>query len=139
MMGTRSTTSFYDGEDHLVTFYRQYDGYPTYYGAALANWIDTCEIVNGFASDMEGGSHANGVGCLVAQLVSHWKGDDGPLGGLYIQPEDTKNSQDYHYDVVFDDDDNCEITVYRWGKYIGTFTPNELANNAADIEGGSAE
>jgi len=137
-MGTRSTTSFYDGDTHLLTYYRQYDGYPTYYGSRLANWIDNCEIVNGFAMDMEGGSHANGVGCLVAQLVSHWKGDDGPLGGLYIVSEDTKNEEAYHYDVVFDENKECSITVFRYGENVGTFTPQELMAHAVNIEAGDA-
>ena len=52
-MGTRSTTSFYDGDNHLLTYYRQYDGYPTYYGSQLAEFIDNCEIVNGFTMAMK--------------------------------------------------------------------------------------
>ena len=135
-MGTRSTTSFYDGDEHLLTYYRQYDGYPTHYGQRLAHQISRCEIVNGFTLAMEGGTHANGVGCLVAQILTHWKMGDGLLGGLYIQPEDTKNLEAYHYDVVFDEDNECSITVFRYGGKVGTFTPEELMNNAEAIEAG---
>ena len=135
-MGTRSTTSFYDGDTHLLTYYRQYDGYPTYYGSKLAEFIDNCEIVNGFALDMEGGTHANGVGCLVAQILMYWKNEDGPLGGLYIQSEDTKNLEAYHYDVVFDEDNECSITVFRYATPVGTFTPKELMDDASAIEAG---
>lgn len=35
-MGTRSTTTFYDGEKPVWTFYRQYDGYPEGHGLELA-------------------------------------------------------------------------------------------------------
>lgn len=139
-MGTRSTTSFYDGKTHLLTYYRQYDGYPTYYGSQLAEFIDNCEIVNGYTTAMKGGTHANGVGCLVAQILMYWKNNDGHsnsgLGGLYIQSEDTKNSQAYHYDVIFGEDNECKITVFRYGEDVGTFTPEELVNNAVHIEAG---
>lgn len=135
MMGTRSTTSFYVGNDHLLTYYRQYDGYPTYYGSQLAKFIDDCEIVNGFTTAMEGGTHANGIGCLVAQILRYWKGNDGPLGGLYIQPESTKGGEAYHYDVIFYDNE-CKITVFRYGENVGTFTPEELMNNDVHIEAG---
>lgn len=141
-MGTRSTTSFYNRThkhgtpQHLLTYYRQYDGYPTYYGSQLAEFIDNCEIVNGFTTAMKGGTHANGVGCLVAQILSHWKTNDGPLGGLYIQTEETKNGEAYHYDVMFDENNECTITVFRYGSPVGTFTPEELVNNAVHIEAG---
>lgn len=136
MMGTRSTTSFYDGDTHLLTYYRQYDGYPTYYGSQLAEFIRDIKIVNGFTPAMEGGTHANGVPCLVAQILVHFKTNDGLIGGLYIQSEDTKNHEAYHYDVVFDDDNKCSITVFRYGDYVGIFTPEELVNNAVQIEAG---
>ena len=135
-MGTRSTTSFYDGKTHLLTYYRHYDGYPTYYGSQLAELIDNCEIVNGITTGMESGTHANGVGCLVAQILSYWKTNDGPLGGLYIQPEETKGDEAYHYDVVFDENRECSITVSRYGEDVGTFTPEELMDNAVQIEAG---
>jgi len=145
-MGTRSTTSFYKRDhkhgtpQHLLTYYRQYDGYPTYYGSQLAEFIDNCEIVNGFTTAMKGGTHANGVGCLVAQILMYWKNNDGQyntgLGGLYIQPESTKNGEAYHYDVVFDENNECSILVFRYGEPVGSFTPEELINNAVHIEAG---
>ena len=72
----------------------------------------------------------------------YWKNNDGQsnsgLGGLYIQPESTKNGEAYHYDVIFYDGE-CKITVYRYGECAGTFTPEELVNNAVHIEAGEGE
>lgn len=95
-MGTRSLTFVYDGNKPIVNLYRQYDGYPTGHGAELAEFLDGFHIVNGITS-REPTRTANGMGCLAAQVVAHFKDS---VGGFYIHSVDaTECGQDYEYHV----------------------------------------
>ena len=99
-MGTRSTTTVYDGEKPIVTIYRQFDGYPSGHGANLANFLAGKEIVNGFG----GGDNArqfNGAGDLAMRLIVALKeGDADSIGNFYIVPNDEAGGHDYHYDII---------------------------------------
>ena len=97
-MGTRSLTFVNDGKTRLVCFYRQFDGYPSGYGMELAKFLMPITIVNGFNSDMAAGTHANGAGCLAAQLIKHFKKG---LDGIYIYaPKGGDCDQEYEYHIT---------------------------------------
>ena len=102
-MGTRSKTSFIEkrGEEyiHLVSVYRQYDGYVEGMGHDLANYILDKEICNGIRLGRDTSKLANGFGCLIAQLIRDFKED---VGGLYIITEN--DIQEYNYDIIFNSD-----------------------------------
>ena len=91
----------YDGETPIINLYRQYDGYPTGHGAELAEFLDGFKIVNGLGSDTPS-RIANGMGCLAAQLVSHFKGDEAGQFYLY-SPQTVECGQDYEYHVYTKD------------------------------------
>jgi hypothetical protein len=94
-MSTRSLTHIYDDEKVLVTFYRQSDGYPKGHGKELAEFLNGFLVVNGLCGDE--GKIANGMGCLAAFIIEHFK--DGP-GGIYIYPADSSNcGEEYVYRV----------------------------------------
>ncbi len=94
-MGTRALTFVYDGEKPIVNLYRQYDGYPTGHGAELAEFLNGFKIVNGIGAEKT--RIANGMGCLAAQVVAHFKDS---VGGFYIHSVDsTECGQDYEYHV----------------------------------------
>jgi hypothetical protein len=94
-MGTRALTFVYDGEKPIVNLYRQYDGYPTGHGAELAEFLNGFKIVNGIGAEKT--RIANGMGCLAAQMVAHFKDS---VGGFYIHSVDaTECGQDYEYHV----------------------------------------
>ena len=94
-MGTRALTFVYDGDKPIVNLYRQYDGYPTGHGAELAQFLDGFKIVNGIGAEKT--RIANGMGCLAAQVVAHFKDS---VGGFYIHSVDsTECGQDYEYHV----------------------------------------
>jgi len=78
-MGTRALTFVYDGDKPIVNLYRQYDGYPTGHGAELAQFLDGFKIVNGIGAEKT--RIANGMGCLAAQMVAHFKDS---VGGFYM-------------------------------------------------------
>ena len=82
-MGTRSHTNFIEvtahGNDLICSVYQQYDGYISYVGKNIADFLAGKEIVNGYNSlDV---TKANGIGCLAAQFIAKFK--DG-IGNLYI-------------------------------------------------------
>ena len=95
-MGTRALTFVYDGDKPIANLYRQYDGYPTGHGAELAQFLSEFHITNGISSG-ETRRTANGMGCLAAQVVAHFKDS---VGGFYIHSVDsTECGQDYEYHV----------------------------------------
>ena len=97
-MGTRSLTFVYDGdlkESAIINLYRQYDGYPQGHGAELARFLDRGRLINGLTG--KDANLFNGMGCLAAQMVAHFKQEP---GGFYIHPvTDLDCGQDYEYHV----------------------------------------
>jgi hypothetical protein len=93
-MGTRSLTFVYNENNKpILNLYRQYDGYPKRHGAELAEFIKDIRITNGIRGDGKG--TANGMGCLAAQIVAHFKES---VGGFYIHAvSETDCGQDYEY------------------------------------------
>lgn len=96
-MGTRSLTFVHDNDTPIINMYRQYDGYPSGHGKELAEFLNSIEAVtNGIRSD-ETRKTANGMGCLAAQLVAHFKKG---VGGIYLYSTNSVDSgQDYEYHV----------------------------------------
>jgi hypothetical protein len=85
----------YDGGTPVINMYRQFDGYPSGHGAELAEFLSGFEIVNGYGEVRP--KLANGMGCLAAQLIAHFKQS---VGGFYIHPvTDTDCWQEYEYHV----------------------------------------
>jgi len=105
-MGTRSLTFVYDTykarngravHRPIINLYRQYDGYPKGHGAELVEFLKQFKLVNGLGGESKARS-ANGMGCLAAQLVSNFKGDE--AGQFYLYPTDAKDcGQDYEYHI----------------------------------------
>ena len=104
-MGTRSLTFVYtdhygDGCEPIINMYRQFDGYPSGHGLELANFLNSFhKVVIGIPVG-ETQRVANGMECLAAQMIAHFK--DG-VGGFYIYPVTSKDCwQDYEYHVYSD-------------------------------------
>lgn len=96
-MGTRSLTVVLDEDGiEICTLYRQYDGYPTGHGAELKAFLDGFSIVNGFGSS-DPLRTANGMGCLAAQIIAHFKSG---VGGFYLYPGGTRDcGEEYIYTI----------------------------------------
>jgi hypothetical protein len=93
-MGTRSLTRVFDGDEQVVTMYRQMDGYPGGHGKDLINLLGKLTETNGI-SDMQSPTF-NGMGCLAAQIVKHFK--DG-VGGIYLVSPKGTHGAEYQYRV----------------------------------------
>lgn len=106
-MGTRSLTFVYDTykakngravHRPIINLYRQYDGYPEGHGAELVEFLKQFTLTNGLGAGMPSSRTANGMGCLAAQLVSNFKGDE--AGQFYLHPTEAKDcGQDYEYHI----------------------------------------
>jgi len=96
-MGTRSLTIFEDNHSgqEIVVMYRQFDGYPEGHGTELANFLLGMKVTNGIGGPLT----ANGMGCLAAQVVSHFKHEHG-IGNIYLYPAETRDVwEEYTYDL----------------------------------------
>ena len=104
-MGTRSTTRIYlspgeltelDREDSVV-IYRQMDGYLSGHGKQLAEFLQDFVVVNGIPFSPQG-KIANGMSCLAAQIVAHFKFG---VGNIYLHTSSAEE-EEYNYIVYFD-------------------------------------
>lgn len=88
-MSTRSTTKFIDETGAcLCAMYRQMDGYPSGHGKELATFLSGITRIN---SKGPVGT-ANGIQCLAAQAVAHFKTEP---GGIYLMPFDQEEQWNY--------------------------------------------
>lgn len=111
-MGTRSLTYVYETyqDEHtpVVCMYRQYDGYLEGHGLELAAFLNRGRLVNGLGGK-DNGTVFNGMGCLAAQIVAHFK--DG-AGQFYLHAPVLNQDccQEYEYHVFRD-----KVVVYSIG------------------------
>jgi hypothetical protein len=100
-MGTRSLTTFLDEWDNeeIVVMYKQFDGTPRQHGADLADFLKDIEIVNGIGRDNVI-NKANGIRCLSAQVISHFKDE---IGKFYLYKAGTRDvGEQYVYTIYYD-------------------------------------
>ena len=119
-MGTRSLTKVIETytdqknkkhKNNLVCMYRQYDGYPSGHGKELSEFLEDMVIVNGLGFNDER-KLSNGMGCLSAQLISHFKTD---VGNIYIQPSDSKRDwEDFEYIIEKDEEQKLNVKVNNY-------------------------
>jgi len=122
-MGTRSLTriiprqdglSFNEGHEKCnlsyLNMYRQYDGSPYGHGLELAEFLKDFKIINGIGGDSEIGTHANGSGCLAAQMVKYFKER---VGDIYLYPNnDDRGWEDYIYTIYPKEGEPCYISIW---------------------------
>lgn len=105
-MGTRSLTIFEDSyktkggrtkREEVAVLYRQMDGYPTGHGEELSKFLAPIKIVNGLGVRKE--VVANGMGCLAAQAVAHFKTEP---GDFYLHPSGTRDVDEQYIYTVYE-------------------------------------
>lgn len=107
-MGTRSVTYFYQEDNKfLVGLYRQMDGYPSGHGRDLYEFLRDYTIVNGLGLK-DTGKIANGMGCLSAQTIAHFKTE----AGQYYIVTKGYHGQEYEYHV-HENDFQLTIKVFE--------------------------
>ena len=109
-MGTRSLTTFnssYSNEE-IVVMYRQYDGYPTGHGKELLEFLKGMTIVNGISAKENPDKFANGMDCLAAQIVKHFKED---AGGFYLHKSGTRDCGEEFIYTIYQDKDTKGVMI----------------------------
>lgn len=93
-MGTRCLTIIYSewNDKPLCGLYRQFDGYLSGHGAELKEKFGKFKIINGIPMG-DNTEKANGMGCLAAQIVAHFKTE---IGHFYIESADDYQEYNYH-------------------------------------------
>jgi hypothetical protein len=101
IMGTHCLTIFKDEDGkEIAVLYRQYDGYPIGHGGELKALLAGRKLVSGFSGKDEKKRNFNGMGCLAAQVVAHFKGDKkgDKIGGFYLHAAGTRDlGEEYIY------------------------------------------
>lgn len=147
-MGTRSLTTINDywidndGKPHqqeIAVLYRQMDGYPEGHGADLVEFLKRFKITNGLslADDyltiddrfIVKDKTANGMDCLAAQIVAHFK--DG-AGGIYLMRAGTRDSGEAYIYTVYKDKEGLKLKVED--TYENTVLYDDLVDNYNLIE-----
>lgn len=118
-MGTRSQTIFIEkfkntkGEikkEKICIMYRQMDGYPSGHGQDLAEFLTDGVLVNGINS-AEKRKIFNGMGCLTAQVIAHFKKG---AGSIYIySPSTPIGVEDYIYEIEGDEKHNLTMRCFE--------------------------
>ena len=105
----------HETKQNILCMYRQYDGYLSGHGAELAEFLQGFNIVNGIRHGIPKRT-ANGMGCLAAQLIAHFK--DG-IGNIYIhEPNDSDCGEEYTY-TIYEEDGKVRVRAYDvWAKKI---------------------
>ena len=122
-MGTRSTTHILDENgNRLLCIYQQFDGYiEGGVGEKLIRLLEDRVVVNGYTMDDKERRNFNGMSCLAADVVAHFK--DG-IGGAYIQAldEDYVGSYDYTISCIGDGKDSkpqrLKIKMQSYGEVV---------------------
>ena len=114
-VGTRCLTIILDENDNkIAAMYRNYDGYLDVHGKALATFLSDIVLVDGIPCNESPKriKYANGMECLAAQIVAHFK--EKP-GNIYLcNPDDNcDNGADYIYIVSSKEKNTIPIIEIR--------------------------
>ena len=105
----------HETKQNILCMYRQYDGYLSGHGAELAEFLQGFNIVNGIRLGTPKRT-ANGMGCLAAQLISHFK--DG-IGNIYIHHSDDEDCGEEFTYTIYEEDGEVRVRAYDvWAKKI---------------------
>lgn len=104
-MGTRSLTVIVDEEGkEVVVLYRQYDGHPASHGLQLSNFLKPLTLMNGTGPV----DTANGMNCLAAQIIAHFKVGS---GNFYLYAAGTRDMGEEFIYTVYPKQSNIFLKV----------------------------
>ena len=114
-MGTRSTTQIKLDETPLLTFYRQYDGYPSGHGLDILALLQR-QSVNGFTNpNTQYNGAENFAAMLIASVIPRNREGKVQCGNIYVEPHEHFGQQEYNYLIAFSSEE-AEPTVTVTGR-----------------------
>ncbi len=132
-MSTGCITVICDNSDEeIAVLFRHGDGYPEVHGVELAKFLSTRILCSGIGGKIiDGKQWANGMNCLAAQIVAHFK--DAP-GGFYLYPARSRYiGEMYIYEVFCEGPGhNFNIRISDRNSVIFNGTPEELLEKFAE-------
>jgi hypothetical protein len=96
-MGTPHLTIFVERGVQVCVLYGQFDGHFFSHGQKLKEFLNPFYLVNGYGSEDANNSAANGIGCLAAQSVAHFKTR---IGNFLLQSPGAEPDQEPYVYVV---------------------------------------
>lgn len=96
-MGTPHLTIFVERGVQVCVLYGQFDGHFRSHGQELKEFLNPFYLVNGYSSEDAKNSAANGIGCLAAQAVAHFKTR---IGNFLLQSPGVELDQEPYVYVV---------------------------------------
>ena len=130
-MGTSATVTFMDNGKEILNAYFHYDGYPSYTGTKLGEYLEKFNVGNGITFGAKLGTYANGMGCLAAQFVGDFKEE---LGNMYLIGSNNNWITDFNYVVEQKENGELVISCYQSGKEDKAYTntPSQFKEWAKD-------
>lgn len=110
-MGTSCVTIvFNELNEELVCMYRHFDGGPETHGKELHDFLLGKKITNGIETGMTLDTHFNGMDCLAAALVAHFKKG---IGDFYLLSlENYKECESDYVYKVFCERGEIKVTTH---------------------------
>lgn len=109
-MGTRCLTVFKDDDgEEICVLYRQFDGYVEGHGNDLVKFLKGKKVVNGFGHGENLSNAFNGMGCLTAAVIAHFKTE---IGNFYLYPAGTRDCGEEFIYTVEDLNGGPYVKVY---------------------------
>ena len=112
-MGTNANTVVRNYGKVVCNMYQPLNGKPAWHGRALLDFLAPIKLVQGIKSADREYRTANGMDCLAAQMVAHFKYG---VGDYYLAPARDRGA-DYTYEIRLDGP-VLEVTVRRRGAKI---------------------
>ena len=122
-MGTPHLTIFVERGVQVCVLYGQFDGHFFSHGQELKEFLNPFYLVNGYSSEDAKNSAANGIGCLAAQAVAHFKTR---IGNFLLQSPGVELDQEPYVYVV---STGSPIDAWKSAINIAAYCDGNLAYN----------
>lgn len=103
-MGTRSTTQVRVNGEPLLTFYRQFDGYPAGHGKDMLPLLER-EHVNGYNNASKQYNGPSNFAAMLIALLFEGRHRESPgvmdCGGIYIRAHEDHGKEEFGYTIDF--------------------------------------
>lgn len=117
----------------ILNMYRTSEGYLNEHGAELKKHFGDVKIINGISTKIDNSKNANGMECLAAQIVAHFKKG---IGDVYLHEVVNENKIlkdcSYYTYILYNKNGMLYCKVYSWKSLIYDGALNNLPDEEPD-------